>query len=362
MVQSSDRIETLAALWAAKVAGAPLTPEDQRCLDRWLAADIRHAGAFARAQAILLRMDRLRAIGGTALRASVPAVPPSLIETEVPPDVNIPVSAVAGLESVLPSPQRFPTITRRHAILAGSTAASLALAGFFGSELIWNGRSRRTAPVDTVERFATRRGETRQVRLADGSVVTLNTNSTVAVRFTDKVRNIHLEHGEALFNVAKNKARPFVVTASDAVIRAVGTSFTVRALPEKPVQVLVREGVVEVSHRDLRVGKVILAVADTKAVIASDASIAIRAVPRIEVERNLAWQYGQISFENVRLADAAQEFARYSDTRIAVDPAVANHTITGMFPSNDPAGFARVAATVLNLHVEVEANEVWIVR
>ncbi len=361
MVQSSDRIETLAALWAAKVAGAPLTPDDQCCLDRWLAADIRHAGAFARAQAILLRMDRLRAIGGTALRASVPEVPPTLIETEVPPDVNIPVSTAAGLESVLPSPRRFPTITRRRAILAGSTAASLALAGFFGSGLIWSGRSRRTAPVDTVERFATRRGETRQVRLADGSVVTLNTNSTVSVRFTDKVRNIHLEHGEALFDVAKNKARPFVVTASDAVIRAVGTSFTVRALPEKPVQVLVREGVVEVSHRDLRVGK-IRAVADTKAVIASDASIAVRAVPRIEVERNLAWQYGQISFENVRLADAAQEFARYSDTKIAVDPAVANHTITGMFPTNDPAGFARVAATVLNLHVEVEANEVWIVR
>lgn len=236
------------------------------------------------------------------------------------------------------------------------------MAGFWGRGVIWSDRSRPDVPVDPVERFATRRGETRQVRLADGSFVTLNTNSRVSVHFTDKTRNIRLEYGEALFNVAKNKSRPFIVTTSDAVIRAVGTAFTVRALPERSVQVLVQEGVVEVSHRDQRTGKAIRATAETKTVIASNAPIAVQPVPRVEVERNLAWRYGQISFENVRLADAAREFARYSDTKIAVDPAVANHTITGMFPANDPAGFAKVAATVLNLHVEVEANEVWIVR
>lgn len=357
MVQSSDRIETLAALWAAKVAGGPLTPDDQCCLDRWLAADIRHAGAFVRAQAILLRMDRLRAIGADALRTSVPEVPPALIEPEVPPDTTAPATMPSRLDRVLP-----PALTRRRAVLAGSTAAALVMAGFWGRGVIWSDRSRPDVPVDPVERFATRRGETRQVRLADGSFVTLNTNSRVSVHFTDKTRNIRLEYGEALFNVAKNKSRPFIVTTSDAVIRAVGTAFTVRALPERSVQVLVQEGVVEVSHRDQRTGKAIRATAETKTVIASNAPIAVQPVPRVEVERNLAWRYGQISFENVRLADAAREFARYSDTKIAVDPAVANHTITGMFPANDPAGFAKVAATVLNLHVEVEANEVWIVR
>jgi Fe2+-dicitrate sensor, membrane component len=359
MVQSSDRIETLAALWAAKVAGGPLTPDDQCCLDRWLAADIRHAGAFARAQAILLRMDRLRAIGGPALRASVPEVPAELVDVEVPPEVIVPDGAV---ERPLPQLRRLPTMNRRRALLAGSAAASFVVAGLLGAGLIRNSRSRRDVPADPVERIATRRGETRKVRLADGSVVTLNTNSIVSVHFTDKTRDIHLEYGEALFNVAKNKSRPFIVTTSDAVIRAVGTAFTVRALPERSVQVLVQEGVVEVSHRDQQTGKAIRAAAETKAVIASNAPIAVHTVPRVEVERNLAWRYGQISFENVRLADAAQEFARYSDTKIAVDPAVANHTITGMFPSNDPAGFAKAAATVLNLHVEVEANVVWIVR
>jgi transmembrane sensor len=103
-------------------------------------------------------------------------------------------------------------------------------------------------------------------------------------------------------------------------------------------------------------------VAETQAVVAANAPITVRAVPHTQVERNLAWQYGQISFENETLAEAAQEFARYSDTKIAVDPAIANRTITGMFASNDPVGFAKVAASVLDLHVEVERKEVWIVR
>jgi transmembrane sensor len=103
-------------------------------------------------------------------------------------------------------------------------------------------------------------------------------------------------------------------------------------------------------------------VAETQTVVSASAPIAVRAVTHTQVEHNLAWRYGQISFENETLADAADEFARYGGTRIAVDPAIANRTITGMFASNDPVGFAKVAASVLDLHVEVESREVWIVR
>jgi len=188
----------------------------------------------------------------------------------------------------------------------------------------------------------------------------------MTVSYTEAARNIRLDHGEALFNVAKNKQRPFIVTASDTVVRAVGTSFTVRHLPERPVQILVQEGVVEVARGGMRSGmrsaKLVRAVAETQTVVAASAPIAVRAVTHTQVERNLAWRYGQISFENETLADAAEEFARYGGTRIAVDPAIATRTITGMFASNDPVGFAKVAASVLDLHVEVESKEVWIVR
>jgi transmembrane sensor len=247
-------------------------------------------------------------------------------------------------------------------MLTGSAAASLAAVGIMGAAITWNDRSRKTVAVPPVEAFVTQKGETRSVRLADGSVVTLNTDSMMSVRYSEAARNIRLDHGEALFKVAKNKKRPFIVTASDTVVRAVGTSFTVRLLPERPVQILVQEGVVEVAHRGVRSSKPVRAVAETQTVVAANAPIAVRAVPHIQVERNLAWRYGQISFENETLADAAEEFARYGGTRIAVDPAIANRTITGMFASNDPVGFAKVAASVLDLHIEVESKEIWIVR
>ena len=95
-------------------------------------------------------------------------------------------------------------------------------------------------------RFSTGKGETKVVALKDGSVVTLNTASEIRVNYSDAVRAVELVRGEALFDVAKNKARPFVVAAGDTSVRVVGTSFTVRHFDAAPVQVLVREGIVEV--------------------------------------------------------------------------------------------------------------------
>jgi len=364
MSQQSDKIDEQAAVWAARVAGGNLTPDEQSCFDLWHAADIRHVGAFARAQAILLRVGRLRAVGAEALRAAIPEIPSALMAPEPPQDVADSQANKSGaaIHDAPPAMTRSSAWTRRRVMLTGSAAASLAAAGIVGAAMIWNDRSRTFVVAPPVEYFATRIGETRSVRLADGSVITLNTNSKVSVSYTETIRNIHLDQGEALFKVAKNKTRPFIVTASDTVVRAVGTSFTVRVLPERPVQVLVQEGVVEVTHRGVRSSKPVRAVAETQTVVAANAPIAVRAVPRIQVERDLAWRYGQISFENETLADAAVEFARYSDTRIAVDPAISNRTITGMFAANDPVGFAKVVASVLNLHVETDSREVWIVR
>jgi transmembrane sensor len=374
MSQVTDEIDKRAAVWAARVAGGDLTPDEEACFETWRAADIRHIGAFARAQAILLRLDRLRAVGAGALRASIPEMPATLTDTSAATlSVTAPETPLnsagqltdksgAAVHDMPPASTGSPKWTRRRMMLNGSAAASVAAAGIVGAAMIWNDRSRTSVAAPPVEYFSTRMGETRSVRLADGSVVTLNTRSKISVNYTESARNIRLDQGEALFKVAKNKKRPFIVTASDTVVRAVGTSFTVRLLPQRPVQILVQEGVVEVAHKGVRGSKPIRATAETQAVVAANAPIIVRVVPHPQVERNLAWRYGQISFENETLADAAEEFARYGNTKIAVDPAIAKRTITGMYASNDPVGFARAAASVLELHVEVESNEVWIVR
>lgn len=328
MRASHQEINRVAGEWAAKVDSGELTPAEQAELEAWLAADKRHFGAFGRSIAVLERLDRLRAVGTGAVR-------PILSECA-------------------------PAWSRRRAVLTGSAAAGLAAAAITGA-VLWPRQPQQTVAAPSTD-FATRIGETRTVTLSDGSVVTLNTDSMMRVAYTGEVRKILLSRGEALFNVAKNKRRPFIVIAGDTQVRAVGTSFTVCLLAARPVQVLVQEGVVEVTRRDVPGAVPVRAAAEMQALVPERAPIAVQTVTYSKVVRNLAWQYGQIAFDNETLSDAAQEFARYSNTKIVVEPSVANRTITGLFASNDPVGFAKAAAAVLNLHTQIGDEQVLISR
>ena len=89
--------------------------------------------------------------------------------------------------------------------------------------------------------YETRIGEQNTITLVDGSVIQLNTDSHIQVNYEDNQRNIVLMAGEAHFEVAKDRSRPFVVKAGDGMVRAVGTAFTVRINPEA-LKVIVTEG------------------------------------------------------------------------------------------------------------------------
>ena len=238
-------------------------------------------------------------------------------------------------------------------MLTGSAAASIA-AVLASAGLAWKVLRRNS--------FETRIGETEVVPLSDGSVITLNTDSKVEVYYTKAMRRILLVRGEALFDVAKNKGRPFIVEARDMEVRAVGTSFTVKLLPDRPVQVLVQEGVVEVKRPEIPQAPPVRVSLNSKALAPPDAPIHTESVEPVEVTRDLAWRLGRIAFDNKSLKDAAEEFGRYSDIRISIDPEVADETITGLFVSNDPVGFARAAATSLGLHAEIRDKEVHLAR
>ena len=243
-------------------------------------------------------------------------------------------------------------LVRRRLLQWGSAIAATALFGVGGTWQVLRQRGR----------FSTGKGETKVVALKDGSVVTLNTASEIQVSYSDSVRSVELVQGEALFDVAKNKSRPFVVTAGDTNVRAVGTSFIVRRLETAPVQVLVQEGVVEVS-KPATGGAPVRVVANSMAEAPEAAPIAAKPVPVAQVHRQIAWQKGQIAFEGETLTEAAAEFARYSDTRIIIDdPALANKEIAGLFKATDPVGFAQTIAISLNAHAQVGEGEVRLTR
>lgn len=312
-------IDRQAAEWAARHDAGSLNPFEQTEFEAWLAADARHMGAYAKAEAVLCQLERVGTAGSMSLRQRL---------------------APEGL-------------TRRGLILTGGIAAGLGVllpGGYFAWRYLHQ------------QSYATQIGETQVVPLGDGSVITLNTNSKVTVNYTKSTREIHLLKGEALFDVAKNKRRPFVVVAGDTQVRAVGTSFTVKFLPDKPLLVLVQEGTVELKRPDNPQAPPVRVSVNSRAVAPDDAPIKSEQVEPVEISRALAWRVGRISFDNETLKAAAAEFERYSSIEIEVDPAVADETITGLFVSNDPVGFARAAATSLNLRADIGSTEVRIAR
>ena len=318
--QTADQIDAAAADWAARLDRAPLSAEEQQALDRWLGGDPRRLGAFMRMRAVALHSERAAALG----------------------------------PNFIPAPAESPALTRRRLLwYGGSGALAAGIAGTLG--LGW---------VLRRQRFDTRVGEVRVVTLEDGSVMTLNTDSRVTVQYSPERRLVLLDRGEALFDVAKNAARPFIVEAGGTAVRAVGTSFTVKRLPDAPIEVLVREGVVEVTRPRSAAPVRMAANTRLRSATSPDAAEATPvAMTTDEVSRELAWRSGQIALEGETLAEAAQIFARYSSTRIEIDdPAVGREEITGLFAANDPVRFAEAAAISLNLKAEIGPEAIRLTR
>lgn len=314
--ETAQQIDVAAAQWAAR-ADRGLTKVEERALDAWLAGDARRLGAYGRMRAVALYSERAQALGPTYDRAQFKVRPES------------------------------PTSDRRRLLFTagGALAASVAGVAFVGSGLMRRG-----------ERYSTRVGELTVVPLADGSVMTLNTATVAQVRFTTESRLIRLIEGEALFDVAEDVARPFIVEARGTIVRAVGTSFRVLSLGENPVEVLVREGVVDLERGSrrmrLRANRRAVVSRERERLVASE-------VPPAEVGRELAWREGRLVFAGESLSVAAERFGRYSTTRIVIeDPTVAAQPITGLFMANDPVGFAQAIASSLDLHARITEGEV----
>ena len=319
--KTAHQIDAEAAGWAARIDRGPLEPSEELVFHTWLHQDPRCAGAYARMRALALTTERARALG---------------------PDFD-PAAFRAA-----------PFMARRTVLRVGGALAAAGLIAVTGTWAVLRHRGR----------FSTGKGETKVIALKDGSVVTLNTASEIQVNYSDTLRSVELIGGEALFDVAKNKVRPFVVAAGDTNVRVVGTSFTVRHLDATPVQVLVREGIVEV-FKPATGAMPVRITANNMAVAAfdSDSAIAATPVPAALVHRQLAWQNGQLAFEGETLAQAVQEFSRYSDTKIVVDdPALAREEIAGLFNATDPVGFAQTIAISLNAHARIGEGEVRLTR
>lgn len=319
--ESAADIEAAAAAWAAKVDRGALSAQDQAALEAWAAADPRRAGAYARALAASAYFDKAAALG--------PGFAPS----------RHPAAA---------RPIDWPMDRRRLLGGAGALIAASVVGGVGVYALHGRGR------------IATPKGDVRRVSLPEGSAITLNTDTALRRALGPDLRRIDLLRGEALFDVAKDPSRPFVVFARGVQVRAVGTSFTVRLHDDGRVDVAVSEGVVEVRKPDVPTVRL---VAETQAFVPMQGDIERAPAPAAALERALAWREGRIDLAGMSLARAAEEFARYSDRPILIeDPAVGAMKVTGVYSVSDPEGFARAAALSLDLEASADPGAIRIRR
>jgi ferric-dicitrate binding protein FerR (iron transport regulator) len=183
--------------------------------------------------------------------------------------------------------------------------------------------------------------ERRQVMLDDGTVVQLEPETRLRVRLEDHNRYVALEHGRALFRVAKDAQRPFWVSTDRTTVRAVGTAFGVES-GERGVIVTVAEGKVAVASKtsagngaaaQAPAAEIFLTAGQQLTVQSSGAADRVRAV---DTTRALAWAQGQLVFENQTLADVVAEFNRYNRTQLRIsDPQLATRRVSGVFEATD---------------------------
>jgi len=160
------------------------------------------------------------------------------------------------------------------------------------------------------EAYGTEWGQRRRVSLADGSTVHLNFDSAIRVGFDSSHRNVELIQGEALFEVAKDPVRPFVVSAAEVTAAALGTRFIVRRLDHDAARITVTEG---------RVGVAVAAGPSVE--IGADQTVestgaALGEVRVVKAADSAAWQRGMLVFRNATLESVLREIDRYTPYRI----------------------------------------------
>jgi transmembrane sensor len=224
----------------------------------------------------------------------------------------------------------------------GLTALAASLAIFVGIRL--------TLVGDNAVRYATKTGEMRTVALADGTTVEMNTASTLAVTFTGQERHVTLGQGEALFRIAKDSTRPFLVTVGGRNVRDVGTVFNVLRDHARTV-VTVESGKVSVSS-DSAAGRgvpVLLAAGDQLA--AEDG--AGEAVSHVDPAQATSWRQGYLTYKEAPLSVVVADLNRYFAGRIFLtDKDAGVRRFSGVLKVDDETAVLNRLAQLLPLVVD----------
>lgn len=313
---NASAISTAAAEWVAERRNTEgWTSARQDEFDAWLESSPAHRVAYIRIEATWKRTDRLAALR-RPMRESR-ARPPS------PRSLGIKIGAAVGL--------------------AGLVAVAVT-----GN--VWKRPHEQT--------FETPVGGREQVILSDGTRIELNTDTAVRVSLDENSRAITLDRGEAYFQVRHDAEHPFVVTAGAHRVTDLGTEFSVRRDSDR-VRVALVQGRARFDTPDAGARASSLEMAPGDEIVATREGVTLVKKPVASLKTGLGWRRGVVVFSNTALADAAQEFNRYSRRKIEfADPAIGSLRIEGTFKTDNIEAFADVLQVALGLHSDERGGSI----
>lgn len=276
--------------WRARMADEGMDVEERRDFHAWLRADVENALAYDIA-------DRLWDSLDAADEHLVPAILPAAPRRQ--------------------RPGRF---------LAVAMAASIAaIVGFTG--LFFSVKEQPTAPSQLlIQTFATGIGETREIALDDGSVITLGAKTRVDVTLGPKTRRVALSTGDAFFDVETDPVRPFLVTHADMTIRVTGTVFDVRT-SGAITEVAVGEGSVAVRYPralpDTGAGQAIKLfrqeILQAGERVEASSAAGLGEVVRFDPTSLATWRDAQLTYADAPITEILADADRYTDYHIIVE-------------------------------------------
>jgi transmembrane sensor len=364
-----------ASEWVVRHRTDGMDEPARRRFDDWLRQSPLHVRAYLEISSIWEGVPQID-----------PALNPDaqqLIERARAHDNVVPLGERAEPE---PRPVSSAGRARLYYSLAASLIVALGIAGWFYQQ-----RGVHSTGV----------GEQRTFALNDGSVIELNARSRIKVRYDDRERAVDLLEGQALFRVARDPARPFIVASGGTHVRAVGTQFDVYKKSTATV-VTVVEGRVAVTApapsseparphgeagtdgRSPEPGSTPPPVnAPARAAEADSASPqshprevflgageqlvvaqSMLSAPRpADIEAVTAWRQQRLVFDDTPLPEVAEEFNRYNHRQLVIeDGTLRTFRVSGTFSSTDPSLLLRFLRAQPGILVDEAGDEIRISR
>jgi transmembrane sensor len=310
--EQRDRITQEAAEWHARLRRESLTEVEEARFRAWLAGNPARRREF---DAISAMWDEMSALAQS---------PEVLRELQ-----TIPERA--------PPPAAARPVSRRTFVGWALAAGVVATAGVASWQWL-------SAP----ELYVTGLGEQKIVPLGDGSTVTLNTSSKMSVRLSRNERRIELLSGQASFAVAKDPARPFIVSAGGGETLAVGTEFEVYRRGEDTLVTLI-EGRVTVTSPQAGTPGISLTAGEQVSYSARHAALR----SKVDLQRASAWRAKKLDFADTPLSEAISEANRYSKLKIELRGTdLADAKISGVFEAGRNDSVAEGVRAYYGLRLE----------